>query len=85
MLKKAATQQTLKDLNEKLTTRLNKNVDDIDKLMKNANIPQYTAVPDVSVLQNLLQECEDSEFWHNFKKAAPILFCSAIEENAALK
>lgn len=50
MLKKAATQQTLKDLNEKLTVRLNKNVEDIDKLMKNANVPQYTAVPDVSVL-----------------------------------
>jgi hypothetical protein len=32
-------------------------------------------VPDFSVLSNLLKECEDSEFWHNFKKAAPILFC----------
>lgn len=85
MLKKAATQQTLKDLNEKLTTRLNKNVEDLDKLMKNANIPQYTAVPDMSVLNNLLQECEDSAFWHNFKKAAPILFCSALEHEAELK
>lgn len=85
MLKKAATQQTLKDLNEKLTTRLNKNVEDLDKLMSNANIPQYTAVPDVTVLNNLLQECEDSAFWHNFKKAAPILFCSAIEHDTELK
>lgn len=85
MLKKAATQQTLKDLNEKLTTRLNKNVEDLDKLMSNANIPSYTAVPDVTVLNNLLQECEDSAFWHNFKKAAPILFCSAIEHDTELK
>ena len=54
MLKKAATQQTLKDLNDKLTTRLAKNVEDIDKLMSNANIPQYTAVPDITVLSNLL-------------------------------
>lgn len=84
-MKKAATQQTLKDLNEKLTTRLNKNVEDLDKLMSNANIPQYTAVPDVTVLNNLLQECEDSAFWHNFKKAAPILFCSAIEHDTELK
>ena len=81
MLKKAATQQTLKDLNEKLTVRLNKNVEELDKLMNNANIPQYTAVPDMNVLSNLLQECEDSAFWHNFKKAAPILFCSAIEHD----
>lgn len=54
MLKKAATQQTLKDLNEKLTARLNKNVEEIDRLMKNANVPQYTAVPDITVLNNLL-------------------------------
>jgi len=54
MLKKAATQQTLKDLNEKLTGRLNKNVDEIDRLIKNANVPQFTAVPDMSVLTNLL-------------------------------
>eukprot|EP00347_Sterkiella_histriomuscorum_P010965 403374259 len=85
MLKKAATQQTLKDLNEKLTVRLNKNVEELDKLMNNANIPQYTAVPDMNVLSNLLQECEDSAFWHNFKKAAPILFCSAIEQDQDLK
>jgi len=36
-------------------------------------------------LQNLLAECEDSEFWHNFKKAAPILFCSAIEHDTGMK
>lgn len=54
MLKKAAQQQTLKDLNEKLMTRLNHNVEEIDKLMKNANVPQYTAVPDVNALSNLL-------------------------------
>jgi len=50
MLKKAATQQTLKELNEKLVGRLNKNVEEVDKLMQQTNIPQYTAVPDVSVL-----------------------------------
>jgi hypothetical protein len=85
MLKKAAAQATIKDLNDKLTARLNKNVEDIDKLITNANVPQFTAVPDISVLANLLQECEDSEFWHNFKKAAPILFCQAIEHDSNLK
>lgn len=53
--------------------------------MKQTNVPQYTAVPDPNVLSNLLAECEDSEFWHNFKKAAPILFCSAIELDTNLK
>ena len=39
MLKKAAAQNTLKELNEKLTVRLNKNVEDIDRLMKVSNVP----------------------------------------------
>lgn len=85
MLKKAATQNTLKELNEKLVTRLNKNVEEVDRLMKQTNVPQYTAVPDVNVLNNLLAECEDSEFWHNFKKAAPIIFCSLIDNDQNLK
>ena len=42
-------------------------------------------MPDHNVLQNLLQECEDSDFWQNFRKAAPILFCTAIEHDANLK
>lgn len=53
--------------------------------MKATNVPQYTAVPDHNILQNLLVEVEDSDFWQNFKKAAPILFCSAIEHDVSLK
>jgi len=36
-------------------------------------------------LKNLLPECEDSEFWQNFKKAAPIMFCLSVEEDQNLK
>lgn len=50
MLKKAAAQNTLKDLNEKLVGRLNRNVEEVDKLMKQTNVPQYSAVPDMNVL-----------------------------------
>lgn len=75
----------MKEQNEKLISRLSTNVEEVDKLMKQTNIPQFSAVPDANVLQNLLAECEDSEFWHNFKKAAPILFCSAIEQDSNLK
>jgi hypothetical protein len=81
MLKRAATQNTMKELNEKLLQRLTASVEEVDKLMSQTNVPQYTAVPDPNVLNNLLAECEDSEFWHNFKKAAPILFCSSIEHD----
>jgi hypothetical protein len=36
-------------------------------------------------LANLLSECEDSDFWQNFRKAAPILFCTAIEHDTNMK
>lgn len=85
MLKKAAQQQTLKDLNEKLGTRLTVNLEELDKLISSVNMLQYTAVPDVSALNNLLGECEDSAFWYNFKKAAPILFCHAIDPVDSLR
>lgn len=86
MLKKAATANAAyKEQLDKLAERLRKNVEEIDNLMKATNVPQYTAVPDHNVLQNLLQECEDSDFWQNFRKAAPILFCTAIEHDANLK
>ena len=42
-------------------------------------------MPDHNVLQNLLAECEDSDFWQNFKKAAPILLCTAIEHLPEVK
>jgi hypothetical protein len=32
-----------------------------------------------------LAECEDSDFWLNFRKAAPILFCTALEHDINLK
>ena len=76
---------SLKEQYDKLGERLKKNVDDIDELMKATNVPQYTAVPDANVMANLLEECEDSDFWQNFKKAAPIFFCTAIEQDNNLK
>lgn len=75
----------MKELYEKLQDRLSKNVDQIDNLMKATNVPQYTAVPDVNAMNNLLAECEDSDFWLNFKKAAPIIFCTALENDSNLK
>jgi uncharacterized protein (UPF0147 family) len=86
MLKKAAASQSaMKEQFEKLALRLAANVEEIDTLMKATNVPQYTAIPDHNVLANLLNECEDSDFWMNFRKAAPILFCTAIEHDINLK
>jgi hypothetical protein len=81
MMKKAAAQGTTKDLYSKLLERLTNDLEEADKLMAQTNLPAYTAVPDHNVLANLLGECEDSDFWQNFKKAAPIIFCKAIEDD----
>ena len=53
--------------------------------MKTTSIPGYVAQPNQEVFKNLLAECEDCEFWLNFRKVAPILFCTAIENQEALK
>ena len=76
---------TIKEQYNKLSERLNKNMADIEKLISATAVPAYSAVPDHNVFKHLLQECEDSEFWQNFKKAAPILFCTAIESDTHLK
>jgi hypothetical protein len=36
-------------------------------------------------LNDLLKSCEDSSFFLNFKKASPILFCTAVEKDDRLK
>jgi len=36
-------------------------------------------------LKNLLEQCSDCDFWRNFKKAAPIIFCQAVEQDSQLK
>ena len=85
MLKKAATQNTIKEQYEKLSVRLSKNMQDVETLLAATRVPAYSAVPDHNILKNLLNECEDSDFWQNFKKAAPIVFCTAIEHDQNLK
>ena len=56
-----------------------------NRLCETTPTPQYAAAPDQGILKNLLPECEDSEFWQNFKKAAPIMFCLAAEDDQNLK
>ena len=41
--------------------------------------------PPETLLENLVQECEYHTFWLNFKKAAPMLFCAAVEHDPGIK
>ena len=41
--------------------------------------------PDPALLKNLLESCEDCEYWKNFKKAAPIIFCMVAEIDPTLR
>ena len=69
----------------KLATRLQTSLDAVNKLTESTPTPAYAAAPDPKILKELLKECEDSDFWQNFKKAAPIIFCVAIEEDQNLR
>lgn len=48
-------------------------------------MPGGVPQPPETVLENLIAECGDHTFWLNFKKAAPMLFCAAIENNDDIK
>jgi len=48
-------------------------------------MPGGVPAPPDTVLENLIAECGDHTFWLNFKKAAPMLFCAAIEHNNDIK
>lgn len=57
----------------------------MEVLLKQTSLPNYPVPSQPDVLTNLLRECEDSAFWHNFKKAAPILFCMAVDSEQQAK
>ena len=66
---------------QKLEQRISTQLAVVNRLAETTPTPQYAAAPDPNILKNLLPECQDSEFWQNFKKAAPIMFCLAVEED----
>ena len=75
----------LKSQYEKLGKRLQVSLAIVNKLTETTPTPAYASAPDPAMLKDLLRECEDSDFWQNFKKAAPIMLCVAIEEDANLR
>jgi hypothetical protein len=82
MHKKAAAASqaaSLKEYQAKIGERLNRGLEDVESLLKQTSLPNYPVPSQPEVLNNLLKECEDSAFWFNFKKAAPILFCMSVE------
>ena len=81
MKKQAAARSSIDKIQERITTSLAV----VNRLCETTPTPQYAAAPDPTILRNLLPECEDSDFWQNFKKAAPIMFCLSVEEDQNLK
>ena len=70
---------------DKLQHRISTSLALVNRLAETTPTPQYTSAPDPNILRNLLPECEDTDFWQNFKKAAPIMFCLAVEEDQNMK
>jgi len=54
---------TAKQSYTKLTDRLTKAIDQVNKLTETTPTPMYGSSPDPNILKNLLEECEDSYFW----------------------
>jgi NADPH-dependent curcumin reductase CurA len=44
-------------------------------------MPVQAPNPPDSVLDNLQEECQDHEFWSNFRNAAAIIFCGVVDTN----
>ena len=84
MLKKTAT-QSLKTQTDKLKERLETKLAEAEELVKTTGMPGGIPNPPESVLENLIGECEDHTFWLNFRKAAPMLLCAAVEHNQDIK
>ena len=56
-----------------------------EELTKLAGMPSKMVDPPESILDNLVDECQYHTFWLNFKKAAPMLFCAAVENDPSVK
>ena len=76
---------TAKSQLTKLATRIEKALERVNSLCDTTPTPKYSAAPDPTILKDLLAESQDSDFWMNFRKAAPIIFCIAIEGDEQLK
>ena len=81
MQKKSSVKQSYELLEKRVDSALSV----VTGLCETTPTPAYSAAPDPNILKNLLAECEDSDYWQNFKKAAPILFCMIAENDPNLK
>jgi len=62
MLKKSAT-FSLKQQTDKLKERLDTKLAEAEELVKTTGMPGGVPNPPESVLENLIGECEDHQFW----------------------
>jgi len=71
---------------DKIKERVDGMCGNVEELIKATGMPTTgSTLPPDSVLENLIAECDDHVFWKNFRKAAPMLFCALMEENAQIK
>ena len=70
---------------EKLKKRMTELTARISELYEETPKPAYGPAPDPSILQDLEKSCNDSPYWQNFNKAAPIVFGIIAECDAGLR
>ena len=76
---------TVKSAYDKLAENLKQSQARITKLCETTPTPQSQAPASEDILKNLKMETSDTDFWKNFRKGAPILFCMAIEKDENLR
>ena len=74
-------QPSAKAAYERLQQRLQRSLEHCVRLTESTPTPGLLGTPDPNLLKDVLGASEDSQFWQNFKKAAPILFCLAVDDD----
>lgn len=83
MLKKTQN-ASLKAQTDKLKERLATMSKDAEELVNASGMP-FTSNATPPEMGDLLEQCGDHQFWLNFKKGAPMLFCAMVESNPQIK
>lgn len=62
------------------------NLDQLNEIISSSKVDLAKEEEGLDIkLENILDECEDQDFWRNFKKAAPMLMCASVEYTQDLK
>jgi hypothetical protein len=69
---------------DKLKNNVAEQCERMDALTAGTPYGTIEAVPDHDIFADITKECQDSEFWTNFREISPVLLCFATETNPSV-